>query len=162
MADESTGPMGTEAEIGLAYRRMALEHLEASGFEFPQETLEGLYRERLPSESEYEAEVKSFEKDYREAMRKAAYFRAIEEIAGEDAGEFRRLYGFGADEAGRQRHGGPRYAELVAQIPAFAPPSAEEYYSRFDDHPLEIHEQVYGEAIELARARLIAERGNRE
>ena len=162
MADESTGPKGVEADTGLAYGRMALAHLEAAGFEYPQETLEGLYRECLPGESEYEAEVKSFEKDYREATRKAAYFRAIEELAGEDAGEFGRLYGFGADEAGRQRHGGPRYAELVARIPAFSPPSAEEYYARFDDHPLEIHEQVYGKAVELARARLIAERENPE
>ena len=162
MADEVTAPMGAEADMVLAYRRLAVAHLEAAGFENPQETLEGLYRECLPGASEYEAEVRTFEADYREAMRKAAYFRAIEEIAGEDAKEFGRLYGFGADEAGRQLHGGSRYAELVEQIPSYDPPSAEEYYARFDDHPVEVHEQVYGMAFERARARLMAVGGKPE
>ena len=99
-ADATTTTRGTQADTGLAYRRMAVAHLEAAGFENPRVTLEGLYRRCLPDESEYEAEVKSLERDYREAMRKAAYFRAIEEIAGEDATAFARLYGFAADEAG--------------------------------------------------------------
>lgn len=158
MADEMTEPVGAEADIGFAYRRMAVAHLEAAGFANPLETLEGLYREFLPSESEYEAEVETFEKDYQEAMRKAAYFRAIEETAGEDAKEFGRLYPFGADEKGRRLHGGTRYAEFVEQIPPFAPPSAEEYYARFDDHPPAIHEQVYRKAFALARAGLIEAR----
>ena len=162
MVDEVTAPVGAEADIGFAYRRMAVAHLEAAGIENPLETLESLYREFLPSESEYEAEVRTFEKDYQEAMRKAAYFRAIEEAAGEDAKEFGRLYAFGADEEGRRRYGGARYAELVGKIPAYSPPSAEEYYARFDDHPPAIHEQVYRKAFDLARARLMAARGNPE
>ena len=157
-----TTTRGAQAGTGLAYRRMAVAHLEAAGFENPQVTLEGLYRRCLPDESEYEAEVKSLERDYREAMRKAAYFRAIEEIAGEDGTEFGRLYGFGADEAGRQLHGGARYVELVARIPAYDPPSVQEYFARFEDHPLEVHEQVYGMAFELARARLLEARGDPE
>ena len=159
MADEMKAPFGSEVDMGLAYRRLAVAHLEAAGFESPVETLEGLYRECLPGASDYEAEVHAFEQDCVEAMRKAAYFQAIEEIAGEDAKEFGRLYGFGADEAERQLHGGSRYAELVAQILPYAPPSAEEYYARLDDHPLEIHERVYAMAFELARARLMAASG---
>ena len=162
MADEVTAPTGSGAGIGPAYRRLAVAHLEAAGFENPLEMLAELYRECLPGAAAYEAEAKSFEKDYREAMRKAAYLRAIEEIAGEDAEEFGRLYEFGADEAERRLHGGSRYAELVAEIPAYDPPSAEDYYARFDDHPLEVHERVYGMAFERARARLLEARGNAE
>lgn len=159
MQDNEDGPFGLQPDMGQAYRRLAIAHLEAAGFSNPDETIEGLYLECLPKGSEFTDEVESFRGDFEEAMRKAAYVRAIEELAGEDAGEYARLYRLGTQEADRRQQGGSKYTELVRDIPPFNPPSANQYFARFDDHPTEIHEMVYRRAAKMAKARLRTVRG---
>ena len=156
MQDDVKASFGLQPDMGRAYRRLAVAHLEAAGFEQPLEILKDLYRQCTPGAAEFVKEAASFKKEYAEAMRKAAYVKAIEEIAGDDAQEFGRLYRFGAREGDRQRHGGRRYTELIAEIPPFKPPSAQSYFARFEDHPVEIHKRVYQKAFETAKARLVA------
>ena len=139
---------------GLAYRRLAEQHLATAGRIDPVGDVEAMYRDLLPDEAAYDAEVGQYREDFESAMHKAAYLNAIEEIAGDDAAEFARLYRLGANEADRILHGGAAYqAKLVevAQSGEFNPASRDAYFDRFVDAPDHIHEQVYARAFREAR-----------
>lgn len=142
------------ADMGLACRKLAAAHLQAAGFDNPLETIAALYKECLPDEDDYSQEVRTFETDYFEAMRKAAYLRTIEEIAADDADEYARLYELGRCEEDRCVHGGDRYERLISEIPPFNPPPSKGFFERFDDHPDDVHERVLTRAAELAKERL--------
>ena len=141
----------TEAQL---YRRFAEEHLAAAGFPNPGEVLDQIYEELTPPDEAFMREVSRFEREYLEAMEKAAYLRAIEERAGDDAQRYRELFELGRTKEGRIAHGGSRYAEAVAAIPAFNPPSKADYYARFDAPPDDVHRNAYEKALQMAVERL--------
>ena len=139
---------------GVAYRRLAEQHLAAAGRVDPVGDVEAMYRDLLPEEVTYNAEVAGFRQDFEAAMHKAAYLSAIEEMAGGDPGEFARLYRLGAGEAGRIVNGGAAYrAKLAEAVQAgeYSPAARDAYFARFVDAPDHIHEQVYARAFREAR-----------
>ena len=73
MQDDVKASFGLQPDMGRAYRRLAVAHLEAAGFEQPLEILKDLYRQCTPGAAEFAEEAASFKKEYAEAMRKAAY-----------------------------------------------------------------------------------------
>src|SRR5205814_10682329 len=54
----------------------------------------------------------------------------------------------------RHRDASRMYADALANKPRFTPASNADYHKRFVDVPLEIHQKVYKDALELAEARL--------
>lgn len=126
----------------------------AAGLANPEEVLNNLYEEFIPSDDAFERETKQFEDQYLEAMEKAAYLRIIEERAGDDADLYKQLFELGRTREGRVASGGQQYAEEVASIPAFNPPSKADYYARFDDLPDHVHKSVYMKALQMAEDHL--------
>ena len=174
---------------GLAYRRMAQEHLAAAGFDDPVGTVEGLYRKYFPSDEAYAREVARFAPHFDAAIIKAEFLKAAELAAHDDAQAFKglaetarsastvktraALFELPFREAvstrlpdkldrhqepqevvDRHRDASRMYADALANKPRFTPASNADYHKRFVDVPLEIHQKVYKDALELAEARL--------
>ena len=150
----ASGASGVPPDTASIYRRLATAHLMAAGFESPEAIIDGLYADEVPAPDAFAGEVASFESAYVEAMRVAVYCRTIEDLAGEDAAEFARLYKLGRNEQSRRQHGGKLYLSLVEEIPPYSPPSVQEYTGRFEDYPEDIHERVLRRAAKLAMERL--------
>ena len=139
---------------GLAYRRLAEQHLATAGRVDPVGDVEAMYRDLLPERSAYDAEVARFAEDFDSAMRKAAYLEAIEEISHGNAEEFAHLYSQGSTEPERLLRGGAVYqSKLLEAVQAerFNPAARDAYFARFADAPDYIHEQVYARAFREAR-----------
>lgn len=138
---------------GLAYRRMAVQHLATAGRVDPVGDVEKLYEKHYGDDREYAKEVERFRGAFRSAMEKASFLRIAERIAGEDLFEFKRLYQ-AAEQGGLDRMkelGGEAYARDLEQIRDFQPASRKRYFGRFVDAPEAVHELVYLQAAREAK-----------
>jgi hypothetical protein len=163
---------------------MAQAHLAAAGFDDPIGLVESLYLRHLPSEEAYDKEVAGFEPHFDRAMNKSLLLKLAEQQADGDADVFRTLVDHGGTRSGssvkiraalldqvfaadvlkqppaepqdlqRLRAMSRDYADGLSGKPAFNPARRDDYYRRFVDAPLHIHEMVYQAAYELAVARL--------
>lgn len=148
-------------------RRMALAHLQASGLD-SSSVLDNIYRKQVATEKEYESEVQQFEKHFRTAYEIWAYMRAIKVIAGLNKNVFSVLYDKGYTlesrqstmqnmaESGilvQQKAAGGYFYDVMA-IPAFNPPTRDEFFQRFTDATREEHACAYKRALEVCRSHL--------
>jgi len=89
--DVNNRESATDVAPGLAYRRMAQEHLAAAGFKDPVEKVESLYQKHFPSDEAYAAEVARFAPHFDAAIIKAEFLKAAELAAHDDAKAFKDL-----------------------------------------------------------------------
>ncbi len=89
--DVNNRESATDVAPGLAYRRMAQEHLAAAGFKDPVGKVESLYQTYFPSDEAYAAEVSRFAPHFDAAMIKAEFLKAAELAAHDDAKGFKVL-----------------------------------------------------------------------
>jgi hypothetical protein len=73
---------------GMAYRRMAREHLAAAGFDDPSGEVDRLYDALLPGDDAHAEEAARFAPHFDTAMIKSEFLKAAEHAAGDDAGSF--------------------------------------------------------------------------
>lgn len=139
---------------GYIYRKFAEEHLAVAGFTDPASVVNKLYKQCLPDMEQFNHEVKQFRPHYRDAMEKAVYLGGIEETAGNDADLYNYLYEKGRTPQGRLTNGGDEYKEAITKIPEYNPVSKDNFLSRFDELPEQIHEAVYKEAVKIAKDNL--------
>lgn len=124
--------------------------------ENPIETLIHLYTAALPTEPDFHDEIAVERISYNRFMRAQAYLCAVREITVHDPDERARLYPFVRSEAKRIQHGGEKYAQRIAEIPAYEPPTPEEFLTKFDRQPLNVHKAVCARAHEMAQAHAAA------
>ena len=153
---------GKHVAGGLAYRRMAEQHLATAGRLDPIGDVEAMYREVYAGKEEaYRAEVEKFRGDYEEVMQKAAFLRCAEQSAAGPE-EYRALYEAARDPERRRELGGEAYQRELQRVPKFNPTGSDAYFSRFVDFPESVHQQVYERAVRetkeslTARDRLVA------
>ena len=147
---------GKQVGGGLAYRRMAEQHLATAGRLDPIGDVEAMYREVYAGKEEaYRAEVEKFRGDYEEVMQKAAFLRCAERSAAGPE-EYRALYEAAREPEQRRELGGEAYQRELERIPEFNPAGSDAYFSRFVDFPESVHQQVYERAVREARESLTA------
>ena len=139
---------------GYIYRKFAEEHLAAAGYNDPVSVVSQLYEEQLPSKEQYIHEAEQFRPYYRDVMEKAVYLTIIETLAGDDADHYRELYEQGKTPRGRLLNGGETYKQAISQIPEYKPGTQNNFLSRFDELPEQIHETVYKKAFQLSKDNL--------
>lgn len=165
--DVNNRESATDVAPGLALRDMAAEHLAAAGVENPFELLAAMYEEELPSHDDYDAEVVRFAPHHQSLAVKAEFLRAAEQAAQGEAGRFAslartarsgsRVRAQGAlleplikgpqREADRFRGPSAQFADAMDAREPFKPAPRDEYFARFVDAPLHVHEAVYGKAL---------------
>lgn len=169
---------GVDVALRMAYRQLAQLHLSAAGFEDPVRQVEQLYDECIPSEEEFNAETASFEAHYRAAMEMAAFVSAADKAALGNKDEFARLMEVArsgtvddmkaaleskVSEARRLLQplslkayvqASAQFNEALDKIPPYKPASRKDYFQRFVDLPLHVHERVVARAADMAIERL--------
>jgi hypothetical protein len=89
--DVNNRESGVDVAPGLAFRRMAHEHLAAAGVQNPAAEVEKLYQRHMPSNTAHAAEVATFERHFDTAITKAAALKSAELAAGGDGQVFKGL-----------------------------------------------------------------------
>jgi hypothetical protein len=89
--DVNNRESATALAPGLAYRRFAAEHLKAAGIEDAYDQVEMLYREHLPTDEVYAAEVEQFRRDFFSMQQKAMLARNASTAAHGNAVEFAQI-----------------------------------------------------------------------
>lgn len=89
--DVNNRESATDVAPGLAYRRMAQEHLAAAGFKDPVGKAENLYQKYFPGDEAYATEVARFAPHFDAAIIKAEFLKAAELAAHDDAQAFKAL-----------------------------------------------------------------------
>lgn len=149
----------------LTMRRMALAHLNAAGVPNAQQVLDAIYENLKPSYEAYEKEVSKFQEFFCEAFEMYAYVEAISLISGDNAQTFRSMYDKGLSNVDRQQQmkkllftnnkneneGANMYFAQLKEIPAFRPPSRDEYFARFVDTTEEENVHLYTQALNHAK-----------
>ena len=147
---------GKQVAGGLAYRRMAEQHLAAAGRLDPVGDVEAMYKQAYAGKEEaYRAEVEKFRGDYDEVMQKAAFLRCAERSVARPE-EYRARYEAAGDPERRRELGGEAYQRELQRIPEFNPTGSDAYFRRFVDFPESVHQQVYEQAVREARESLTA------
>lgn len=139
---------------GHIYRKFAQEHLAAAGYSDPVSVVNQLYEEHLPSTEQYINETEQFRSHYRSVMEKAVYLSIIEMLAGDNADYYRELYEQGKTPQGRLSNGEEAYKQAISQIPEYKPGTKNNFLSRFDKLPEQVHEAVYKKAFQLSKDNL--------
>ncbi len=133
-------------------RARALGYLRRARVENPHETLVRLYNECLPNEPNFADEIRAQKAGYEQSQCMKAYLKAVDTIVGEeDYDRFVDLYKQGRTEEDRQRLGGEAYSRFLTEISPFQVPTPEQYLDRYNDYPLDVHEDVRQRAYELAK-----------
>ena len=158
--DVSNRESAVQVAPGLAYRRMAQQHLAAAGRLDPVGDVEAMYTDLYPDEEAYRNEVEAFKGNFDSAMEKAAYLRTVESRTNENPQLHLEFYEKARTPEGRREIGRVAYEEERAQIEAFSPTGRDQYFSRFLDAPDHIHEQVYLRALSEAKLSLVGAEGD--
>lgn len=140
-----------EAE-GNAQMAAVLELIQSTGAPNAKQIVREIYTKAMPSKEQYEAEVRSFEPDFRSAKEMIEYLHLIEDKAGDDAKEYARLYDLGFTREGRKKGGGRAYADRVRKLPKYRPLSYEQFVNELDDLPEHVHRAACEEAFARANA----------
>ena len=143
---------------GLAYKRLAQQHLAAAGRLDPVGDVDRMYEDLYPSEEAYHAEVVQFSGDFESALHKAALMREADRMAKDDPATFKQWYEIFSEVAKTpemlRELGRTAYEEELKQIPEFSPASRDKYFGRFVDAPDHVHQQVYARAVREAKQAL--------
>jgi hypothetical protein len=172
--DVNNKESATDVAPGLAFQRMALAHLTAAKIPGAARVLDEIYSKSLrPNEEEFNKEVALFKPFFKEAMDRAAFLESVSKAVGDDPAAFKELATRGRAREGRENllsrynfsqeqapgnnatvrryvNAMRSYSEKRRLLPEFKAPSRDDYYNRFVDVPIHIHEAAYKEALKLA------------
>jgi hypothetical protein len=134
----------TDSAASLASMTVLLSSIAAQGVKQPAERLLKYYNGALPAAVEFDEEVAQFESVWREVHEKHAFLVLCESVAA-NALEYLEYTGkvFHSESRGQlvgdwvqaKQHVAvvEEYHKTIGNIPAFDPPSVEEYFERFVD-----------------------------
>ncbi|KAJ7102825.1 hypothetical protein C8R44DRAFT_746796 [Mycena epipterygia] len=128
----------------LAPMTVLLSSIAAEGDNKPAERLLEYYKAGLPKKEEFNAETAKFNSVWKEVQEKHAFLVLCEEAAGNAlqyleytdkvfASDSRETLVGGWEKARQHVAATDKYRKTVEHIPAFNPPSVEEYFERFVD-----------------------------
>ncbi|KAI0564271.1 hypothetical protein FGB62_28g211 [Gracilaria domingensis] len=166
--DVNNRESGTSVASSFTLRRMAMAHLKAAGVACPEQVVDEIYESGKPSIDAYNAEVQKFREHFEDAFETWAYLQAIKLVAGNDAQLYTSLYDEGSSSYSRKaqivkmsessdsamKRAVELYHKELENMPAYNPPSRDEYLNRFVDTTCDEDTYIYKEAMQIAREHL--------
>ncbi len=135
-------------------RRACIEQglavLAQARFTNPCTVLVRAYREWVGYDTEFDEQANAAVAIYMEEMRKGAFVKAAQQLAGSDDDLFRQLCRLAKTEVERRHYGGLVYADLVDAIPPLVPPTAKQVLESFHGLSLDLHRSVLARVYEIA------------